>query len=380
VALTIDLPLQEATARALRNALPETRGAAVVMDCWTGDILAMSSVPTFDPGLFTGRISEEQWAQLSDEKLTPQLNRATYGTYLPGSIFKIVVALACLEAGTIQTSEVFESKGYYQVNGRGHIWGDTAGPGHFDFWRAFYLSSNPYFQDHGVRLGFEKVVEMGRRLGLGRRTGLATRQEAAGYFPYPLDKIKRDGSRWMPGDTANLSIGQGEISVTPLQMAVMTAAIANGGKLLEPRLIDRIEPQDPDAAQETVRFPQGQIRADLRLAPRNLDIVRRGMLMDVEHKDEVTGRYGTGHPAAVEGLRVCGKTGTAQVMDGRHLKEYVTWFVSFAPYDNPRYTVVVVIEGGASGTWTCAPVAHDIYQAIVHREQEGKAEAALALN
>jgi penicillin-binding protein 2 len=195
-----------------------------------------------------------------------------------------------------------------------------------------------------------------------------------------LDKIKRDGSRWMPGDTANLSIGQGEIAVTPLQMAVMTAAVANGGKLIEPRLVDRIEPQDSDFGHEAVRFPQGQIRADLRLNPQHLDIVRRGMLMDVEHRDEITGRYGTGHLAAVDGLRVCGKTGTAQVMEGRQLKEYTTWFVSFAPYDNPRYTIVIVIEGGASGTWTCAPVARDIYQAIVKREREPKPQPTLAAN
>lgn len=369
VVLTLDLSLQRTAEKALRNGNPDARGAAVVLDCRNGDVLAMASVPSFDPNLFTARVSEEDWAKLSDDELRPQLNRATYGTYPPGSIFKIIVALAGLEAGSLSTNDIVEGKRSYQINGKGHAWNCTAPPGTYDFDRAFYLSCNCYFIDRGLQIGFERIAEMGRRFGFGSRTGFTTRQEAAGYYPDPSDKVKRDGTRWMGGDTANLCIGQGELLVTPLQMAVMTAAIANGGQVLEPRLVSRIEPQEAGMNADVIRFPSGQIRTQLRLNPKNLEIVQHAMLLDVVHKDPAGRLDGTGRRAAVEGMQVCGKTGTAQVMEGRKLKEYITWFVSYAPFDSPRYAVVVVIEGGVSGSATCAPVAHDIYEALLKKEQ-----------
>jgi penicillin-binding protein 2 len=346
-------------------------------------VLALVSAPSFDPNLFTGRITHEEWARhrMSDELLRPQLNRATYGVYPPGSIFKIVVALAGLEAGVIKPHDLFQANPPYKISGRGHGWRCTAPAGQFDFDRAFYQSCNCYFIDHGLRLGFERIAEMGRRCGLGARTGLRTGQELAGYFPDPAERIKRDGSRWMPGDTANLCIGQGELWVTPLQMAVMTAAIANGGRILEPRVVDRIEPQEFDGSEGVIQFPSGQIRGELRVSPENLQLVRNAMLLDVVHRDASGRLDGTGRRAAVEGMQVCGKTGTAQVMEGRTLKEYITWFVSFAPFEAPRYAVVVLVEGGSSGTATCAPVARQIYEAILNREQQAPAEpGVLALN
>lgn len=371
VVLTIDLILQQATERALKNAMSEARGAAVVMDCRDGDILAMASEPSFDPNLFVSRrLSPEDWARLTDERMRPLINRATYGTYPPGSIFKIIVSLAGLEAGLLKTNEIFQAGTEYRIDGRGHPWHCTAPAGDYDFDHAFYRSCNCYFIDHGLNIGFERIVDLGRRFGLGQRTGLSTHLEAAGYFPDTNDKIKKDGSRWMPGDTANLCIGQGDITVTPLQMAVMTAAVANGGTVLEPRLVDRIEPQDPDAGGHGIRFPAGQVRQRLSLNPANLQIVRNAMLQDVEHQDERGKFDGTGHLAGVEGLRVCGKTGTAQVKEGNTLKGYIVWFVSFAPLDNPRYVVVVVVETEhGSGGGTCAPVAHSIYEAILKRER-----------
>jgi penicillin-binding protein 2 len=384
VVLTLDLPIQRATESALRRAGPDPGAAAVVMDCRTGDVLAMASFPAFDPNAFMARISEEDWAKLSDEELRPQLNRAAYGTYAPGSTFKVIVSLASLEAGTLKPDELFEAKASYQINGRGHPWKCTAPPGLFDFDKAFYLSCNCYFIDHGLQTGFEKIAEMGRRFGLGTRTGLNTRLEAGGYFPDPAEKIKADGSRWMPGDTANLCIGQGELKVTPLQMAVMTAAIANGGKVLEPRVVDRIEPQDSSAGGAVIRFPTGQVRNELKLDPKHLELVRNGMLLDVTHRDPSGRLDGTGRRAAVEGIQVCGKTGTAQVMERGKLSAHVTWFVSFAPFDAPRYAVVVMVEVALSGSGalTCAPVAHEIYDAILKREQRVplKPVPAVALN
>lgn len=379
IVLTVDLPLQRATERALRTAGPRTRGAVVVLDCQTGDVLAMASEPSFDPNLFIPQISKEEMDKLRDEELRPFFNRATYGTYPIGSIFKIVVALAGLESGLLKTNDLVEGKLRYQINGRGQAWRCTAPADTYDFNRAFYLSCNCYFIDRGLHIGFERVVDMGRRLGLGIRTGLNTRQEAGGYFPYPAEKVKRDGSRWMAGDTANLCIGQGELLVTPLQVAVLTAAVANGGKVLEPRLVDRLEPQDPAQGGDVVRFASAQIRRELKLDPRNLEIVREAMRLDVEHWDPQHGRHGTGRAAAVPGLRICGKTGTAQLIPGRHVKDQVTWFASFAPFEHPRYVVVVVVESGESGGATCAPVARHVYEAILKREQRGPAAGPATL-
>ena len=337
VVLTLDLPIQRATERALRIAASEPRGAAVVMDCRTGDVLGMASVPAYDPNKFIPRVSDDDWAQLLDEETHPLWNRAAKGLYPPGSIFKIIVSIAGLESGVLKTNQMFQAAPPYRIDGKGHGWKCTEPAGLYDFNKAFYLSCNCYFIDHGLRIGFERIAEMGRRFGLGQRTGLNTRQEATGYFPDPSNRVKKDGTRWMPGDTANLCIGQGELLVTPLQMAVMTAAIANGGRVLEPRIVDRIEPQNPLDASKTIRFPGNQVRRQLKLDPRNLETVRQAMLLDVVHTNASGRLDGTGRLAAVPGMQVCGKTGTAQVMEGNKLKEYITWFAAFAPFDSPRY-------------------------------------------
>ena len=369
VVLTLDLHVQEAAERALAGRSNDVRGAVVAMDTRNGDILAMASSPTFDPNRFNSRISDEEWASLNDSELKPMFNRAIYGAYPPGSIFKIIVGLAGLEAGAINPEEIYRSRGFFQLRPRGHIWHDTAGEGDFDFRKAFYKSSNPYFSFYGLKTGPQKIVEMGRRFGLGERTGIVRGLETPGYFPKAETLRKQDGSRWMDGDTVNLCIGQGELKVTPLQMAVMTAAVANGGKLLKPRLIVQIEPQESNTPEQVIRFPAGEVRRQLNLNPQQLQIVRAAMLDDVEHRDEHGRLDGTGKSAAVKEMRVCGKTGTAQQPENGKII-HVTWFVSFAPFENARYAVVVVVEEGYSGGSTCAPIARDIYQALVKRDKQ----------
>ena len=186
--------------------------------------------------------------------------------------------------------------------------------------------------------------------------------------------MRRISSGWHDGDTANVCIGQEAVEVTPLQMAVMTAAIANGGTVLWPRLVDRIEPQSPLAGEPTP-FKPGRVRDQLGVSRRNLDILREAMLADVEDSD------GTGKQARVPGLRICGKTGTAQKED-RHgkLTDLKTWFISFAPYEAPRYAVVVLVDGGRSGGGDCAPIAGKIYEAILQREKMGAPKPASLAN
>ncbi|MGA1235848.1 MAG: penicillin-binding transpeptidase domain-containing protein [Limisphaerales bacterium] len=362
--LTLDVRVQKRAEEVLRSQGAETRGAIVVMDVHSGDLLAMASAPTFDPNDFVPGISTEKWQLLLDEYLAPQFNRAT-GMHAPGSIFKIVVGLAALESGTLRPEEIYHSPGYYLLgtgDGKGRKIKDTANggmPADFDFRKAFKLSSNAYFVHYGLMTGLDDIVALGQRLHLGETTGLPVlrSQELAGIFPTPDWRSRERGGAWYDGDTANLSIGQGYIAVTPVQMAVMTSAVANGGKVLWPRLVARVEPQDAKRAGEAVRLPPARVRDHLGVSERSLRIVREAMLADVEDRD------GTGRQAGVEGYRVAAKTGTAQARK-RGRMDHITWFVAFGPYEEPEYAVVVMVESGRSGGETCAPLAGEMFKVL----------------
>jgi penicillin-binding protein 2 len=374
--LTIDARIQQAAEQALRNVGGNVKGAAVVLDPRNGDILALASSPPFNPNSFIPYLTPEEEQKLNEGDLLPLINRATYGSYAPGSIFKIIIALTCLEANTLDPKEIFHSPGFYQL-GRRTI-DDLAPRGDYDFIRAFKLSSNTYFITHGLKAGFANILNMGHRFHLGERTEMPLLQEVSGFFPTDtwLKRRRAQGDPWRDGDTANLCIGQGDITVTPLQMAIMTAAIANGGRIYWPRLVERMVAPDPFDAQQTQTFPPGRVRSELGVSAGNLALIRDAMLADVEEE-------GTGKRAFVPGLQVCGKTGTAQVKQNGHLVRHDAWFVSFAPYDHPRCVVVVLIEGGGSGGGTSAPVAQKIYQAFQRRESQTAAQGiplALSVN
>jgi penicillin-binding protein 2 len=369
VVLTIDLDLQRAAEESFaRHQGADARGAVVVMDVRSGDVLAMVSSPTFDPNDFAEGISQDKWQKLQD--LTAEKNRATFENYAPGSIFKTVIALAALENG-LNPAEIYHvdanpenpNKGMIYV-GRRRI-KDTAPPGDYNFKRAFIHSSNSYFINAGLtHAGIGNVIRIGNEFHLGERTGLFARQETGGDFP-DEDRIH---SGWTDGDTANVCIGQGEVAVTPVQMAVMVSAIGNGGKVLWPRLVDRIEPQDPSSGEAVTNFPSGVVRDNLDVHPRSLQILRDAMLADVQSSE------GTGTAAAVDGLKICAKTGTAEVQDAHnHDIGQNFWFASYAPYEHPKYAVVVMVEGGlhGSGGLDCAPIAHDIYETILKKENTG---------
>jgi penicillin-binding protein 2 len=363
VVLTIDYEIQRKAEKALHIFGANTRGALVVMDVHTGDILALASSPTVNPNDSIQGISPEEHARRLDPRLRPEINRATQENYMPGSIFKTVTGLACLEDG-LDPNETINNPGYYQFsNKKSKPVKDLAAPGPYNFSKAIVKSSNTYFIEKGLKTGIEKIVRMAERLHLGEKTGLPTRQEIAGRFP-SLERVKSD---WHDGDTANICIGQGMMDVTPLQMAVMISAYANGGTVLWPRLVDRIEPVDPTSSAQPIVFPKGLVRDHLGVQRRSLDILREAMREDVLD--------GTGANAEVPGMPAAGKTGTAQVMDTHnHTIADTTWFASFAPYDNPRYAVIVMVEidvNAGSGGKTCAPIAHEIYQALLERERDG---------
>jgi penicillin-binding protein 2 len=368
VVLTIDLDLQRAAEKSLlahRGA--DARAAIVVMDVRNGDVLAMVSSPAINPDF-----SANDPVRLGDTNLLVQHNRATQENSAPGSIFKPVIALAALENGLDPNEKFYNppnpedpAHGYIKV---GKTIKDTAPPGDYNFRLAIMRSSNFYFVTVGLRTGIDKIIQIAEKFHFGERTGLPTRQETAGNLPSP-DRIH---TGWHDGDTANVSIGQGEIEVTPVQMAVAYSAIANGGKVLRPRLVERIEPQDPATGEGATNFPSGVVRDKLGVHPRSLQILHDAMLAETEDAE------GTGYNAFHEAgsslkIKVCGKTGTAQVQDQRnHTIGYNYWFASFAPYGNPKYAVVVTVQipGGivGGGGTICAPIAHDIYEAILKKE------------
>jgi penicillin-binding protein 2 len=363
VVLTIDAAIQQAAESALQSAIPGVstpRGAVVVMDPHSGDVLAMASSPAFNPNAFIPRISAQEWKYLSDETMKPQINRAMQENYAPGSIFKVLIGLAALEMPGFDPAQRIYNPGYIRVPGRNKPIDDLANPGEYDFRKAFIKSSNTYFITNGMKAGIESIIRLGQRLHLGEKTGLLSSQETAGYLP-KLAEVRRG---WIAPDTAYICIGQGRLSVTPLQMAVMISAIANGGKVLWPRLVQRIEPADPHGVETVIEFPTKPSRNELEVKESSLEITRVAMLADVEEG-------GTGKEALVPGMRIGGKTGTAQITDPRgNIVGHTTWFASCAPFERPRWVVVVMVEEGASGGRTCAPVAAQIYRTIQKLEAE----------
>lgn len=407
--LSLDRDIQLAAEAALQANGPETRGAVVVMDPRTGDLLSLVSLPGFDSNKFISGFSREEITRLNDSRLNPWLNRATGSggvSYPPGSIFKLISAVAYLEEGLIDPAEKVYNPGYFRDSKLypNYELDDTAPPGDYDFIRAFKRSSNTYFIHHALkpngqtdqwRQGKRILLDWGNRFRLGQKT-LASLpgdlpspiRESGGYFPARDNKLKKRNQfgekvGWAAGDVGNLCIGQGEITVTPLQMAVMTSAVANGGKVLQPRLVKRIDSQRAFGQAQNRVIPV-EVLDDLHLKPETVALMHKAMLADVADRD------GSGRAARVPGMAIGGKTGTAQkkVPTGKYdprsgvrlfRTDHVTWFVSFAPVESPRYAVVVMVESGESGGTTCAPIAGRIYRAIrdLKRERE-KGESSLA--
>lgn len=356
VQLTIDADVQNY----VQARLGEESAAAVIMDVQNGDLLAVVSSPSFDPNLFVRGISHNDYNILTENDHRPLANKSVAGAYPPGSTFKMVTALAALEAGVVNTSSTFNCPGYYEVGGRRfHCW-RRGGHGRVALDRALAESCDVYFYESAMKVGIDKIAEMGRKLGLGVRHDIPMSAITEGLMPDKAWKQERYGNEWRIGDTVNASIGQGYVLTSPLQLAVMTARIASG-KSVSPRLIQSIngvaEPSDP-----------GQ---PLGLSAAMLDAVQKGM-----YAVSNTQR-GTAYSSRIDekALRMAGKTGTAQVRNitaaerarGVISNANLPWnrrdhalFVAYAPFDAPRYAVSVVVEHGSGGSTTAAPIGRDI--------------------
>ncbi len=386
VVLTLDLDIQRAAEQSLvKHQGANARSAIIVMNCRTGDILAMVSSPAVDPNYFTKNLPpdemQKQYDMLMDTNLTPQIHRATYENYAPGSIFKPIVGLAALEDG-LDPNAVYQVQPNPEDPDKGCVYigkrkiRDTAPPGDYNFKRAIERSSNSYFIYNGYHR-IQKVVEMADKFHFGEKTGIGetTSQETRGKFP-TLKKIQ--SSDWHDGDSANICFGQGDMAVTPIQMAVAYSAIANGGTVLRPRMVERIESQDPDSGETPTFYPSGVVRDRIGVSARSLRIVHDAMLGETEDEE------GTGKAAVVPGLKICGKTGTAQIENEKgEFIGYNVWFASFAPSEDPKYVVLVMVQkfpASGSGGTVCAPIAHDIYAEIVKKDPTVLSESVAMRN
>lgn len=366
VQLTLDARIQYITEQALRAV---GRAAAVVVDPNNGDILAMASVPSYDPNTFIPAISSTDWNALLKDPTDPLVNRAL-GAYAPGSTYKIPTALAGIHAGIEERR--FNCGGGVQYGDKFMAcWIAQKGGSHgmLDLENAIRVSCNGFFYQFGNAAGIDDIVAVGHLLGLGQKTGIPLTGEASGILPGPeWMATARPRERWTSGQTANVSIGQGYVLATPLQMAMVVAAVANRGTAYYPRLVDKIiAPDGTVIRQEPVK-----VRSNLNengLPPEKIDIVRRGM-WDVVNRDG-----GTARAARIKNHEVAGKTGTAEFWRGG-IKDNHTWFVAFAPFDAPRYAVAIIVQGAHSGGGVAAPIAAKILADIFKMEEGEKVELA----
>lgn len=355
IRLTIDADVQNF----VQARLGDASAAAVVMDVNTGDLIAITSAPSFNPNLFVRGISQKDYSGLMEDDHRPLANKAVQGAYPPGSTFKIATALAALNAGAITTETTVYCPGYIEFGGRRfHCW-KHGGHGKVNLARSLAESCDVFYYEVAQKVGIDKISEMGRKLGMGVRHDLPMSAIAEGNMPTKDWKFSRHGQEWRIGDTINASIGQGYVLASPLQLAVMTARVATG-KMVVPRLVRSIADREvPIADPELLGMDTSGLRS-----------VREGMFA------VMNSQRGTAYSSRIadDTMQLAGKTGTSQVRNistaerarGVTSNDDLPWdrrdhalFVGYAPYDNPRYSVAVVVEHGGGGSAVAAPIARD---------------------
>jgi penicillin-binding protein 2 len=362
VVTTLDLHLQELAEKALEA--KAKRGAIVVVDPNNGDILAMASWPSYDPNAFTPTISTEKFKALQDDPDIPLLPRAFRSSYPPGSTFKVAVGIAALESGTVRADEEFDCVPAIQIgNLTFHNWKKTdRGP--LNFVQALTESCDTWFYQVGIKTGAEPILDWAQKLGFGAKSGIPLRGEVEGRVPNDQYMKATHGRKLLNGDIANLSIGQGDTQVTPLQMAQAMAIIGNGGTFYQTRLVQQVQTVD----NEIVTAFQVREKKTLGASADTMDQLRTGMI------NAVNGPAGTAHQASLENVEVAGKTGTAQW--GPKTKERTAaWFAGFVPADHPQYAFAALYEGDvgtkAHGGTAAAPMIAMILKDIYKQNANG---------
>jgi len=359
--LTIDAALQQTA----WDAFEGRPGAAVAMDTRTGEILALVSSPSFDPNLFNGGISHQEWKKISSNPFHPMEDRAISGQYPPGSTYKLVVAAAALEEGIITPETTVYCDGTFHLGNRMFRCWQKKGHGRVNLHRAIVESCDVYFYNLGKQLGVDKIAYYAKAAGFGSPTGLPMAREKGGIVPTREWKLARKRQTWQAGETISVSIGQGFNLVTPLQLVSFYSALANGGVLYRPRLVRRIENPDGQVVWQSAPERKGRIP----ISPKNVKILNYALWGVVN----VSG--GTGYALRRAEKDVCGKTGTSQVvglpMDERARRAKIlsgayrdhALFVCFAPYNSPEIAVSVIAENAGHGGSAAAPIARKIIDA-----------------
>jgi len=357
--LAIDFDLQQMA----EDLLGVGAGAIIALDPKTGETLALASRPSFDPNALSRGLSSKDWNAILQDKRHPLTNRAIQGLYPPGSTFKIIMAAAALESNTVNMSDTIQCKGRFRFGRRTYRDWKASGHGTVDLHKALMHSCDVYFYKIGHRLGIETIATYAKLFGLGKKTGIDLPSERSGIVPSEEWKQKARGEPWYPGETISVSIGQGFLNVTPLQMAQVIATISNNGVAHQPRLILGVRRRNTGQI-ETWPKPQA---TSLGLKPAFVEAIQRSLASVVSE--------GTARRANSPLVTIAGKTGTSQVVALRPNKEKDTpkefrdhaWFVSYAPFENPQIAVAVLAEHSGHGGSAAAPLARKLIEAFIKK-------------
>ncbi|MFA7060291.1 MAG: penicillin-binding protein 2 [Pedobacter sp.] len=356
VILTIDVNMQKSAERVFGD----QAGAAVAMDVNTGEILAFVSNPGFDPALFSGKLPATKWKEYLDDIRHPLENKALTGQYPPGSIFKIITALAGLEEGKINESTSVNCTGSYDLGTSTFKCWNKHGHGITNLKKSLRESCDVYYYQLGEQLGVDRIAATAKKFRLGSPLGIGLNYEKPGMIPNAEWKQKRFGKRWYHGETLSVAIGQGYVLMTPIQMVSMIATVANEGTVYRPRLLKRIV----DADGKLLKEFKPEILGSTGISADKFRLIKQGLYAVVNDAG------GTGAAARLGDIKVAGKTGTSQVIKLRDSKLGTPYqyrdhalFVAFAPYDKPEIAVAVVVEHGKHGGSAAAPIAGRILRA-----------------
>ncbi len=368
--LTLDLGLQQKAEQLLAG----KNGAVVALDPGNGDVLVMASIPSFDQNDFIGGISRKKWQALMNDPGKPMSNKAIQAEYPPASTYKIITAIAGLEEKAIENESTFYCPGFYKFGRRRyHCW-NRYGHGDINVVDGLALSCDVFFYHTGEELGVDTLAQYAKGSGLGCLTGIRLAHEKTGLVPTTAWKKRRFNEVWQAGETLSISIGQGFNLVTPIQMAVFIAAVGNGGTLYRPRIVKYIK----EYSGRMVKHIESEITGGLPVSPQNLALVKEGLLKVVH------GKRGTARRIRLKDVEIAGKTGTAQVYSrkagekfdnkkmGRTFQDHA-WFVAYAPAQNPKIAVAVIVEHGESGSGMAAPLAGELIKSYLGTQKPSMA-------
>ncbi len=357
--LTIDRLLQEKA----ENLLGDSVGAVVAMDPNTGQILALANSPSFDPNEFVTGLSHQKWQEIISNPFRTMENKAIQAEYPPASTYKIVTAMAGLEEGVFDEKTSIFCPGFYRFGDRDFRCWKKGGHGTSNVFKAIAESCDVFFYQVGAKLGVDRIAWYAKACGLGRKSGIDLDHEAKGLIPTAAWKKERTGTSWHRGETLSVAIGQGYNLTTPLQMLVLISAVANGGIIHKPQILERVVTSNGDV----VFVNEKQVAGKLPVSKKNLEIIRKGLW------EVVNSNRGTAKIAKLKNEYMSGKTGTAQVVGRKKIENLResektrqfrdhAWFVAYAPSENPKIAVAIIVEHGEHGSLTAAPIAQQLIE------------------